>query len=80
MSASDSDSAAPPTTSRSKKQVKSAAEVIDSDEEAGGDDDELYPLEGIYKDAADRRAYVTGSPFRLATLASETHLEPFGQS
>jgi len=58
MSASDSDAPTPTATSKSKK-IKSAAEVIDSDEEAGGegadDDQEVYRLEGVYKNSADKR-------------------------
>ncbi|GAA5897514.1 hypothetical protein JCM5296_001147 [Sporobolomyces johnsonii] len=50
-----SDSDAPPAATKARRGVKSAAEVDASDEEAGGADDEPYPLEGIYRDEADRR-------------------------
>ncbi|GAA5940186.1 RNA polymerase-associated protein [Sporobolomyces koalae] len=75
MSASDSDAASPPA--RSKKAAKSAPEVSDSDEEAAGDDGDLYPLEGIYKNSADRK-YILGLPeFErediIATRKEEMH-------
>ncbi|GAA5904439.1 RNA polymerase-associated protein [Sporobolomyces salmoneus] len=59
MSASDSDAAPAATTaSRGRKVIKSAEQIEDSDEEAGGaggEDEDPYPLEGIYKNAADRK-------------------------
>lgn len=81
MSASDSD-APPPTTTKSKK-VKSAAEIIDSDEEAGGagtgggDKQEMYPLEGVYKNSADKRYIMSLPEFErediIATRKEQMH-------
>ncbi|GAA5968712.1 hypothetical protein JCM11641_000705 [Rhodosporidiobolus odoratus] len=64
MSESDSDAApaaASPRGGKRGKKVKSAAQIDTSDEEDDEDDvpapteDNPYPLEGIYKDEADRR-------------------------
>ncbi|GAA5840157.1 hypothetical protein JCM3766R1_004113 [Sporobolomyces carnicolor] len=81
MSASDSDAAPSAAAPRSRKLVKSAAEIDDSDDEAAAaaapDDRDPYPLEGIYRDAADRRHIQNLPEFErediIATRKEEMH-------
>ncbi|GAA5887384.1 hypothetical protein JCM16303_004266 [Sporobolomyces ruberrimus] len=89
MSASDSDGPTPAVAATApsrgnKKQVKSSADVYDSDEDThsggrgrGGDDEGPYPLEGVYKDAADRRHIQNLPEFErediIATRKEEIH-------